>query len=101
MKRKEFLEEEIKNNPQDPFNYYLLALELTKENPEMALNQFKKIAEIFPDYLPNYYTYAKFLIDRNLENQAKKIIKEGIIIAQNQQKNKTEAELNQLLDIYF
>ena len=102
MNRSEFLKNEIKNNSEDPFNYYLLALEYQKsEEITEAKKYFNLLINKFEKYLATYYTYANFLIQLNLENEAKEIIIKGILISQEQKNLKTEKELNQMLEIHF
>ena len=53
MNRKEFLQSELINNPQDPFNQYLMALEYLKENNRIeAITIFENIYNNSPNYLP-------------------------------------------------
>ena len=48
MDRKEFIKNEIKQDPMDPFNHYLLAIELIKERAiKEALEQFELIISDF------------------------------------------------------
>ena len=53
---------------------------------EQAKNQFEKIIENFPNYLPVYYTFSEKLIEKEIElEKAEKIIENGILIAEKQQ----------------
>lgn len=103
INRKNIILEEIKNDPANPFNYYLLALENSKEGNILEANSiFKKILFDFSDYLPNYLTYASFLIDHQLELfDAEEILLKGIEIATLQKNDKARRELQALLDIHF
>lgn len=101
MNRKEILKKEIEKKSSDPFNHYLLALEYQKENNPEAEKIFNYIYETFSDYLPNYYTFGKYLIDIEQEEHAEKILTEGIKLAQDLNNLKTEKELRQLLELYF
>jgi hypothetical protein len=59
MNRKEFIEEEIKKEPNNPFNYYLLAFEYKKQGKFTDLETIAEyILEIHADYQPIYYFYA-------------------------------------------
>lgn len=101
--RKNIILEEINNEPENPFNYYLLAIELYKEGDfEQANQQFNQLLENFPTYLPSYYTYAEKLIEQNLNLEyAEKIIERGLMVAEEQKNNKAQRELQALLDINF
>jgi len=90
------------NNPQDPFNQYLLALEYLKENNRgEAISLFNNIYEKSPNYLPLYYTYAINLLDLGEIVKAKEIVKKGIELATLLNKEKVTSELNSLLVLYF
>jgi tetratricopeptide (TPR) repeat protein len=102
MNRKEFIIFELINNPQDPFNQYLLALEYLKENNRgEAISLFNNIYEKSPNYLPLYYTFAINLIELGDMVEAKVIVKKGIDLAVLLKNEKVKNELNQLLVLYF
>ena len=102
MNRKEFIISELKDNPQDPFNQYLLALEYLKENNRgEAISLFNNIYEKSPNYLPLYYTFAINLIELGDMVEAKVIVKKGIDLAVLLKNEKVKNELNQLLVLYF
>ena len=102
MNRKEFIISELINNPQDPFNHYLLALEYLKENNRgEAISLFNNIYEKSPNYLPLYYTFAINLIELGDMVEAKVIVKKGIDLAVLLKNEKVKNELNQLLVLYF
>lgn len=83
MDRKEFIKNEINQDPTDPFNHYLLAIELYKEKAiEASFEQFERIITDFPDYIATYYTYANALLTENKEDRAEEIIRLGIIEAE-------------------
>lgn len=101
--RKNIILEEIKNEPENPFNHYLLALEYYAEQDfEQANKQFKQLLDSFPNYLPCYYTFAEKLIEQKTElTLAEEIIEKGLKIAQDQENKKAQRELQALLDINF
>lgn len=102
MNRTEIIQNEIKINPKDPFNYYLLALEFVKiGRKEEAIFYFNILKNDFEDYLPNYYTYANFLIEIAMDEQAEILIHQGIRLSQQQNNTKAEKELKQLLELNF
>lgn len=101
MERKQLLLEEIKNESNNPFNHYLYALELIKENNEKdAEDKLDDLIKNFPEYLPTYYTFANFLIQKDNEEKSLNIAKAGVIIANKQKNNKTLKELEQFILIY-
>ncbi len=102
MNRKEFIISELKENPQDPFNQYLMALEYLKEDNRVeAISLFDNIYTTSPNYLPVYYIYALNLIELKRFKEAYLIIEKGIQVANNTNKEKVKNELSQLLDLYF
>jgi len=102
MNRKEIIISELINNPHDPFNLYLLALEHLKDNNrEEAMKIFNRIYDTSPNYLPLYYIYAINLIEVGNLEKAKAIVLSGVEIAKLTNKGKVIIELNQLLELYF
>ena len=100
MNRKEFIESEIRNFPNDPLNYYLLAIEYKKME---AYDSFEATMENllvqFPDYMPTYYLFAEYLFDRNLEEKATLIAQQGIGHAKEAKNQKLVNELEQLINL--
>jgi tetratricopeptide (TPR) repeat protein len=102
MDRKEFIKKEINLDPEDPFNYYLLAIECQKEGAiEEAFGLYTKLLTDFPDYIASYYTYANALLEEEQENKAEEIIKQGIEMAEKKGDAKALKELKQLLELNF
>ncbi len=102
MDRKEFIKNEINQDPNDPFNHYLLGIEYLKENAiKDAFEQFELIISDFPEYVATYYTYANALLAENKENRAEDVIQLGIIQAEKKGATKALKELKQLLELNF
>ena len=102
MDRKEFIKNEINQDPKDPFNHYLLGIEYLKENAiKDAFEQFERIISDFPDYVATYYTYANALLAENKENRAEDVIQLGIIQAEKKGATNALKELKQLLELNF
>lgn len=95
--RVEKLLEFLKTSPDDPFNYYALALEFSSVAPETAVTYFEKLLYDFPDYLPTYYQAGIFFIDQHDTDRAKTVITKGMPIALAQGNVKTLNELKNLL----
>ena len=91
--RIKYLQEEIENFPDDPFNYYALALEYVKTNQEEAAGLFGKILSEFPAYLPVYYQAANFYFETGNYPVAEKLFLKGIELAGAQDNPKTLKEL--------
>jgi tetratricopeptide (TPR) repeat protein len=102
MDRKEFIKNEINQDPSDPFNHYLLAIEYQKEASfTEAFDQFESIIFLFPDYVATYYTYANALLAESIEDRAEEVIQMGIIQAEKKGAAKALKELKQLLELNF
>lgn len=100
MNRKEFIEEEIKREPNNPLNYYLLAFEYRNEGNFTELEITAEYILIkHTDYQPIYYFYAEYLYETNRENLGEKIASEGIRLAKINKNNKIVNELEQLIEI--
>jgi tetratricopeptide (TPR) repeat protein len=102
MDRKEFIKNEINQDPMDPFNYYLLAIEYQKEGDiKTSFDLFEEIITQFPDYVATYYTYANALLASDKEDKAEQIIRKGIEEAEKKGAAKALKELKQLLELNF
>lgn len=88
------LEQYIKEDPNDPFNYYAIATESVLEAPEKAKEYFDLLLSQHPDYLPTYYHAAQLYCDYEDYDQAELIYKDGIALAKKQDNQKTLRELN-------
>jgi predicted Zn-dependent protease len=93
LDRTELLREFIREEPENPFNYYALALEISEKSPEEAGNLFDLVLINFPDYLPVYFPSAHFFFELDQIEKAKKIFEKGIEKAKDQQETKTLKEL--------
>jgi tetratricopeptide (TPR) repeat protein len=102
MDRKEFIKNEINQDPTDPFNHYLLAIEYQKEGSiKESFDLFEEIITQFPDYVATYYTYSNALLASEEEDKAEKIIRKGIEEAEKKGAAKALKELKQLLELNF
>ena len=83
----------IKEEPNDPFNRYALAMEYFNSDEQKAISLLKELLEKFPAYLPSYYKYAHLLWERQDLETAEKVFEAGIELAQDQQDLKALKEL--------
>lgn len=97
MTRLEQLKQFAAEEPHDPFNYYALALEYLKSNPDEAQGIFKNLLISHPDYLPTYYPYAQLLAERKENALAEQTFQNGIEAAKNAGDVKTMRELQAAL----
>ncbi len=89
---REFCDEE----PQNPFNYYSLFLEVQKVNTEESLEIGEMLIKKFSTYLPTYYMFGQ-LLEEDFPTKALEIYKKGIYVARDQKNLKTENELKSAL----
>ncbi|MBN3519012.1 tetratricopeptide repeat protein [Algoriphagus lutimaris] len=93
LDRLEILKEYAKEEPENPFNWYALAIEYLSVDPNEAEKYFIKLLSSFEAYLPTYYTAASFFSEREELEKAKETFEKGITLAQEKQEIKTLQEL--------
>lgn len=87
------LEAFLREDPNDPFNHYALALEFLKTDLNRARELFETLLAKFPDYLPTYYPHAHLLIELGNSAAAEDIFRRGMEIADRKGDQKTLREL--------
>ncbi|MEM7109428.1 MAG: tetratricopeptide repeat protein [Bacteroidota bacterium] len=92
-KRLKLLEEYLQKDPDDPFNLYAIATEYRNSNPDKALELYYELLRKHTQYLPTYYQAATLLGDMEKNDEAEKIFKQGIELAQQQSNALTLREL--------
>lgn len=81
--RRETLEQFLASRPNDAFARYGLALECVRLGDEAAAEKhFDALIENHPDYVAAYYQYGQFLARLNRLLEARKLLSEGIVVAQ-------------------
>lgn len=98
--RIKYLQEEIETFPEDPFNYYALALEYAGSDSGEAEKLFEKLVNHFPDYLPAYYQAANFYFEKDKHEKADVLFLRGISLAEKQGNEKTLRELKGSYSIF-
>lgn len=83
----------LKEDPNDPFNYYAIATECVQEASEVAKTYFDTLLDKFPDYLATYFHAAQLYADYEDYEKAEEIYKAGIKLAAQEQNTKTLREL--------
>ena len=82
--RREILEQFVAAKPKDAFARYGLALECAKTGQDEAANEnFKKLLETNPNYVAGYYQFAQFLARIGKLDDARKLLSDGVVVAQN------------------
>jgi len=92
---KRFLEE----HPQDSLTRYSLAMEYANAgNSDMALEEFGKLIQINPDYTPAYHMAAQTLVREGRDDQARKMLEQGIGCARRTGNLHAQREMEGLLE---
>ena len=77
--RIEMLTQFLTENPRDAFARYGLAMEYSKAgNVETAMEQFKQLLELHPDYAAGYFMAAQTLAKAGRAREARKFLENGI-----------------------
>jgi tetratricopeptide (TPR) repeat protein len=92
--RIKFLQDEIENFPEDPFNFYALAMEYRSSGNPDAAGLFEKLLQDFPNYLPTYYQAATYFFEAEQYARAETVFQAGIALAGTQGNEKALKELN-------
>jgi tetratricopeptide (TPR) repeat protein len=93
MNRLAYLLELQKEQPDDPFILYGIALEHQKNNDPETVHCFDQLLKQFPAYLPSYYQAAACFSEAGESEKALLIYSKGIKLAQDLNELKTLAEL--------
>ena len=80
--------------PQNPFNYYALALEFREFDKVEAGKLFDFVVLNFPNYLPVYFPAAQFFFENEELQKAKNRFEAGIELAHSLQDEKAKKELS-------
>lgn len=90
----------IKEDPEDPFCHYALALEYGSDIQHLnkAIDQLLFLRRKRPDYLPLYYQLSVFLRKTGKTGAAIDVAKSGAELALDQQNRHTYRELSGLME---
>ena len=81
--RRETLEQFVAEKPSDAFARYGLALECVKLGDDSSAAQhFEKLLETHPEYVAGYYQFGQLLARLGRLDGARKLLSDGIIVAQ-------------------
>jgi tetratricopeptide (TPR) repeat protein len=81
--RREMLEQFVAEKPSDAFARYGLALECVKLGDDTAATQhFQKLLELHPQYVAAYYQFGQQLARLGRLDEARKLLSDGIVVAQ-------------------
>jgi tetratricopeptide (TPR) repeat protein len=82
--RRDILEQFVAQKPGDAFARYGLALECVKLGDDSAAaGHFHKLLESNPDYSAGYFQFGQLLSRLGRLDEARKLLSDGIVVAQN------------------
>ena len=88
----------LTENPGDAFARYGLAMEYSKAGQtEAALEQFQKLLELHPDYTAGYFMAAQTLARVERNDEARKMLKDGIASALRTGNQHAQSEMEAML----
>jgi tetratricopeptide (TPR) repeat protein len=81
--RREILEQFVASRPADAFARYGLALECVKLGDDQAANtHFQHLIENHSEYVATYFQYGQFLARVGRVEEARKLLSNGVVVAQ-------------------
>ncbi len=96
--RREKIEALLKDDPQDVFLRYSLALELDgTDDWEAGLDILEELARGTPPYVPAFHMAARHLLKRDRVADARRALREGIEAARTQGETHAAGEMSELL----
>lgn len=96
--RREFLEEAVRQDPDNAFARYGLAMELAKSDGEAAWSHFEYLLAHHPEYTATYYQAGMFLVNQGRTGEARKVLSAGVDAAGRQGNKHAQGELQAALD---
>jgi len=96
--RREFLEEALRESPDNTFARYGLAMELAKSEPAAAWSHFEYLLLHHPEYSATYYQAGMFLLKQGRVEEARKVLATGVEVTGQQGKQHAQGELQAVLD---
>ena len=81
--RREVLEQFVTQKPGDAFARYGLAMECAKlGDDDAATSHFRRLLEMSPEYVAGYFQFGQFLSRLGRLEEARKMLSDGIVVAQ-------------------
>lgn len=99
MSRIEALTEMLSHDPANAFARYGLAIEyLNIGQLEQAIAEFQRLLTAHPDYTAGYFMAAQTLAKCNRQDDAVKMLREGIAVAEKKGDTHAHSEMQAMLD---
>ena len=98
MSRREKIEAMLAEDPGDTFLRYSLAMELDKEgNHDASLTRFGELTRDEPPYVPAFFMAGQQLVRLGRNDEARTILRDGIVAAQVQGNLHAAGEMSEFL----
>ena len=98
MDRVAMLSEILTENPNDAFARYGLAMEYSNQGEvDRAMEEFRKLLEVHPDYTAGYFMAAQTLARANRTEEARKMLGDGIGVARRTGNAHAQSEMEAML----
>jgi tetratricopeptide (TPR) repeat protein len=98
MDRVAMLKEVLGQNPNDAFARYGLAMEYSKSGlVQDALREFASLLSANPDYTAGYFMAAQMLAREGRDEEARKLLRDGIAAAQRTRNQHAQSEMEGML----
>jgi Tfp pilus assembly protein PilF len=97
--RRQMLEEFVAKKPDDAFSRYGLAMEcMNSGDPAAADGHFRSLIERNADYIPAYLMYAQLLARESRNDEACKVLSNGMAAASKKGDEHARSEMETLLN---
>jgi tetratricopeptide (TPR) repeat protein len=90
----EQLEKFARDEPDDPFNHYALALEYLKTDAAKAQEIFEQLIARHSKYVPTYYQLGQLYVEQGKTEDAISVFERGIVVAREAGDYKAMRELD-------
>ena len=99
MSRIEALTEMLSHDPANAFARYGLAIEYSNSGQlDQAIAEFQKLLAAHPDYTAGYFMAAQALAKGDRRDDAVKMLREGIAVADKKRDTHAQSEMRAMLD---
>lgn len=99
MSRIETLTEMLSHDPTNAFARYGLAIEYSNSGQtEQAVKEFQTLLSAHPDYTAGYFMAAQTMAKSGRQDEAVKMLREGITVAAKKGDSHAQSEMQAMLD---
>ena len=99
MSRIETLTEMLSHDPTNVFARYGLAIEYSNSGQtEQAVKEFQTLLSAHPDYTAGYFMAAQTMAKSGRQDEAVKMLREGITVAAKKGDSHAQSEMQAMLD---